>query len=62
MLVYYMMHLTFHFIIKAVSESLLHKKGEDFKATEEEKSIKLERAQRNLEDITVRVNALAKQN
>jgi chromosome segregation ATPase len=45
-----------------VSESLLHEKGEEFKTVEDEKSIKLERAQCNLEDTTARVNALAKQN
>eukprot|EP00979_Chaetoceros_neogracilis_P010134 scaffold2385_cov193-Chaetoceros_neogracile.AAC.1 len=47
---------------QAVSESLLHEKGEEFKTVEDEKSIKLERAQCNLEDTTARVNALAKQN
>ena len=45
-----------------MSESLLHEKGEEFKTVEDEKSIKLERAQCNLEDTTARVNALAKQN
>jgi|AntRauTorckE5430_2_1112549.scaffolds.fasta_scaffold200723_1 hypothetical protein len=34
MLVYYMMHLTFRLAIQAVSESLLHEKGEEFKTVE----------------------------